>query len=259
MREHELELIAALAEGSLEDESQARALVDSSTEHRREYEAQLLAIESLRSAGVARMSESERSRLRRDVWAGLKSETARGAPGVPWYYRWAPIAAGLLVVVGVVTVLAQMGGEEAATRDLTEAAGAPSTTAADTAEAPAGGESGEPTADDGGVATPLDARSTLLYAGEAERLRESGGESTAFAAEQDDSVANELSECLADAGLTGYRAVGTIDDPASEAMTTTSAEAFLPIIAAIPEGEELPAATIAFVDRRTCELVYLDG
>jgi len=259
MREHELELIAGLAEGSLEDESEARTLIDSSAEHRREYEAQLLAIESLGSVGVPRMSDSERSRLHRDVWAGLRSETAPNAPGVPWYYRWAPIAAGLLVVVGVVTVLAQMGGEEAATRDLTEAAGAPSTTAADTAEAPAGGESGEPTADDGGVATPLDARSTLLYAGEAERLRESGGESTAFAAEQDDSVANELSECLADAGLTGYRAVGTIDDPASEAVATTIAETLLPIITAIPEGEELPAATIAFVDRRTCELVYLDG
>ena len=40
MRNKEVELIAALAEGSLEDETAARALVASSTKHQAEYEAQ---------------------------------------------------------------------------------------------------------------------------------------------------------------------------------------------------------------------------
>lgn len=67
MREHEIDLIAALVEGRLEDETEARALITSSPEMRQEYQAQKLAYEALAGAGMVRMTESERSALHRDI------------------------------------------------------------------------------------------------------------------------------------------------------------------------------------------------
>ncbi len=112
MRDHELELIAALAEGRLEDESEARALIASSAEHLAEYEAQKLAFETLRSTPPAAMTDIERAALHRDVWTELRSPVPVGASGNPWYYRWMPVAAGMFVVVGLVAVINQGGQDE---------------------------------------------------------------------------------------------------------------------------------------------------
>jgi len=73
MRKNEIELIAALAEGRLEDETAARALVDSSAAHRAEYEAHKTALEALIAIPSAQLSEHESAALHRDVWTELQS------------------------------------------------------------------------------------------------------------------------------------------------------------------------------------------
>ncbi|HSM45432.1 MAG TPA: hypothetical protein VK969_10490, partial [Acidimicrobiia bacterium] len=75
MRDDQIELIAALVEGRLEDESEARALIDSAPEFREEYEGQKTAYEMLTRVGTASLSDGERSALHRDVWTSLRQGT----------------------------------------------------------------------------------------------------------------------------------------------------------------------------------------
>jgi hypothetical protein len=95
MRERDLDLIVALVEGRLEDEEEARALIESSSKHRLEYEAQKTAYQALSSAGTASLSETERAGIRRDVWSDLRSRPTPVVPANPWYYRWVSVAAGV--------------------------------------------------------------------------------------------------------------------------------------------------------------------
>lgn len=113
MRDQELELIAALVEGRLEDETEARALITSSIEAREEYETQKLAHDALQAMGTARLGEDERAALHRDVWTDLRAGAPTPKTRRPWYYRWVPVAAALFLVVGLAAVLSG-GGEETA-------------------------------------------------------------------------------------------------------------------------------------------------
>lgn len=105
MSRREIELVTALAEGVLEDESEARALIERSARLRSIYEEQKLAVEALQSLPQASLTESEKSDLRRDVWTALRApETtptpARLRPAVLGY-----VAVFALVSVGLVVVL----------------------------------------------------------------------------------------------------------------------------------------------------------
>src|ERR687892_348665 len=102
MRDQDLELIAALVEGRLDDETEARALIASSAEAREEYEAQKRAYESLAAMGTAHLTETERATLHRDLWTELRGGDTPERTKTPWYVRWSPVAAGLFVVVGIV-------------------------------------------------------------------------------------------------------------------------------------------------------------
>lgn len=260
MHEHELELIAALVEGRLEDESEARALIDASPELRQEYEAQRLAYETLQEAGTASLQDTERAALHRDIWTELRSGPAEPASKTPWYYRWAPVAAGLLVVVGLVSVLGQ-GGDDAGEETFTLAAdsAATTTTAAASDEGAAGGgaapsdgddtaltesasEEGE--ADGDRTASPEEAD---IFTMQAEQVRK--GELTGTDLESFDAAAqtDEHTDCLASIGLDGHRVVATTSSLNGETLLIT-----------VPDEMDLSEAPIGFVEPDNCELVYLD-
>ena len=138
MHEHDLDLIAALADGSAGEAgeaAEARALVETCPVCRAEYEAQTEVIAWLAAAPSPVMTDLERAGLHRAVRSGLGSETTP-APSAPWWQRLGYVAAGLLVVAGLFGVLQNsgmmMGGGD-------ESASLFTTTAADGADAPAGG------------------------------------------------------------------------------------------------------------------------
>jgi hypothetical protein len=104
MHEHDLDLIAALADGSLADEAEARALVDACDVCRSEYRSQVDVLAWVASAPHVEMTELEKAALHRDLWTELRRDPARAAP-IPWWQRWSYVAAGLFVVVGLAGAL----------------------------------------------------------------------------------------------------------------------------------------------------------
>lgn len=286
MRDHELELIAALAEGRLEDESEARALIASSPEHLAEYEAQKLAFETLRSTPTAALTDIERAALHRDVWTELRSPVPVGA-GNPWYYRWMPVAAGMFVVVGLVAVVNQSGQDELATAELmmtTSAgdslAGEEAGTVSTAAEAGADGE------DAGSGSTPpvtdsraLDAPEVAYYEAEADKVREGELEGVEVEGLDEETPQAVLESCLEEAGLTEYEIVAASTAPFPEEVTDTTVatdssgegstspsteNTLVPpgdttqYLAAVPAGATLADAPVAFVDLYNCVLIHLD-
>lgn len=267
MRDHELELIAALVEGRLDDETEARALIAASTQAREEYEAQNLAYESLQAMGGAQLSEVERSTLRRDVWTELRADVPTGRSKNPWYYRWAPVAAGLFVVVGLAAVLTQ-GGQDAATTagEISTALGgadgaseATTTTAAGDAAGEAGDgddaleESAPATTEAMTETTAADTSYTRasFYEAEAVRVREGdyGERLRLYSADGDDDVDG----CLAQLDLPEHRPVATLDPP-----TEVAGNVGQHLLIAAPNDVPLADAPLTFVDLETCEVVYLD-
>lgn len=260
MRDNELELIAALAEGTLEDESEARALVESSTEHRQEYEAQKMAVEAMRSMPPARLSETEKAALHRDLWTELRVDETPAARA-PWYYRWVLGGAAILFVgVGLVAVLNQDASEEGATAAFDEVSEDLADGEADS-PAPLAGNTGadddveqvdtteassaeEAMTDEAGIGFFVDIASSL-------RLQSSRSLSS-----DDPSFAEEHDDCLSRAGLDGYVAIRLLG---TEEAESGGIEAINPYLVAIPAEAELAEDTpVAFVETDTCLLVHLD-
>lgn len=259
MREHELELIAALVEGRLEDESEARALIDSSPELREEYEAQKLAYEAMQDAGTVSLQEAERAALRRDIWTELRSGSAGLAPKAPWYYRWVPVTAGFLLVVGLVAVLGQ-GGEDAGEETVDLAADMAETTTAEAMDESEGeaasddGQQAETTGDDDSAAGAgiLSEDALDVYQREADLLRQGvyGEHLRSY-----DSADETIETCVEESGLDGHRILATLSAPMEE-TDTPEGENRLAVV--YPEGTQLEAAPISFVDLDACEVVYTD-
>lgn len=287
MRDHELELIAALAEGRLEDESEARALIASSPEHLAEYEAQKLAFETLRSTPPAAMTDIERAALHRDVWTELRSPVPVGASGNPWYYRWMPVAAGMFVVVGLVAVINQGGQDELAPAELMvttsageglagEEAGTVSTAAEAGADGEDAGSGSTPTVTD---SRALDAPEVAYYEAEADKVREGELEGVEVEGLDEETPQAVLESCLEEAGLSEYEIVAASTAPfpeevpdttiategSGEGSTSPSTEDTLvpagdttQYLAAVPAGATLADAPVAFVDLYNCVLIHLD-
>lgn len=268
MRDHELELIAALVEGRLEDETEARALVASGVEFQEEYQAQRTAYEALSSVGTAALTESERAALHRDVWTELRAPyAATSTPRTPWYYRWLSVAAGLFVVVGLFAVINQGGSsdsvEEAAAPTAADAA--TDLTQAASGDDDAGGEVAEELAD----GTDLQAQDFAgaisdseeeFYAAEAAKIR-SGETTQPLVRSEGSEVANETQSCLDDAGLSGYTALAVRATPLETEETDNTVPMPTdtnPYIVATPEGDDPASAPLAFVDVVGCEVLYLD-
>ena len=278
MSDYDLELIAALAEGRLEDESEARALIATNDEARSEYEAQKLALDALSGMSPASMTETERASLRRGTWTELRAPVAVSSQrsSSPWYSRWMPVAAGMFVLVGLVAVLSQgglSGADQAAEVGQTEA-GAQTTMAmseetdgaADDAGDDAGvgdGESGseapaDTLADSGDVevSEPVTPAAAAYYSAEADAIRVEeqsvsrslGGVST-----------SELGACLEQAGLDGYEVRKANPDPGEGTGAVEEVpEGAVPYVAAIPSGEDLATTQVIFVSLDTCEVIHVD-
>ena len=242
MRDRDFELIAQLAEGSLEDETEARALVASSEEHRLEYEAQLTAIEALSSVEPVMMTDTERAAIHRDLWTEM---TAQARPDIrtPWYYRFVPVAASLFVVVGIGAVIVQDdGGATDGDAPAIAAEQAATTTAAD-----AGDDGGDLFGDaEGGESALSPFASEEVYS----RLADDVRSGTVATSNQERDA--DFEACLGQIDLDGYELIGPVPAPPE-----IPADVDLDLIAAALNGDP-ETGPIAFIDADTCEILYLD-
>ncbi len=263
MRKHEIDLIAALAEGTLEDETEARALVASSGKARSEYEAQKTALNALASVPTSTLTDSEKAALHRDIWTQLKAQPVAAKKATPWYFRWSYAAAGLFLVVGLVAVLNTdgfSGGDDAATEELAAPLDAGET--ADTAVAAAGGDEraeAPSIAKDGASAddAELDDPMVGFFRREASKVR-AGQFATAAdtGGDEQQSVLDKQAECLLRADLEGYKAVGEVSFAEAEDFGLDPDTSYL---VAVPTAEQLGEDTpIAFVEAATCSVAHTD-
>lgn len=241
MHEHERELIAALAEGSLEDETKARALLETSPEARAEYRLQLDALAALEGASPTEMTEVERARLHRELWTQVRADKAktRSTAGI---YGWSLVAAALFVVVGLAAVLGggMLGGQDAA-ETFSEISDALGSLTADMAT-----EETFAAAAEGGETASLPADSREYFDREADRLR---AEQTQRAMESDGD-GDLWAECLERAGIEDHRVIAMLD-------ADENAPVVGQYLAAVPLAEPVgPDTPIDFVATDTCEVVH---
>lgn len=116
-RHHDLDLITALVEGHLADPAPAEELVASCPQCADVFHTHLTVRQAVEGAERPAMTEFERRRIRGAVWEQLdRSATRASSSPTPWWYRIAPVAAIMVVVVGVAGILlTNPGGEDAGT------------------------------------------------------------------------------------------------------------------------------------------------
>lgn len=106
---HDLDLIAAFAEGRLDDTAPAEALVAACGECAEIFRSHRTVLQAVRLQAPVAMSDLEQHRLHTSVWETLHpgassssaATPAKKAAGTPWWYRVVPVAAALVVVVGI--------------------------------------------------------------------------------------------------------------------------------------------------------------
>jgi hypothetical protein len=237
MHDHDLDLIASLAEGSLDDPAEARALVETCPECRHEYDTQVTTITALATMERVTMTDLERAALHRDLWSELRSQPVKKA-ATPWWYRLSYAAAGLFVVVGLVAVVSQLGGigEE---------------TAETFADASSGlDESLQPLSEGG----QEDSASTTIAAADAvpestpdfETLATEARRQELPAAVRATQMTEDQADCLNAAGLEDQEVVGTVESDRT-------------YLIAIPTEKDPDAETpVNFVDATTCEVAHVE-
>lgn len=108
MHDHDLDLVAALAEGAPpEDAGNAAELVESCPICRAEFQMQQQMRAGLRSLPPVELDAAERALLHRRVSAATGDR--RRAPATRSWLRLAPVAAALALIVGVAAVLTSQG------------------------------------------------------------------------------------------------------------------------------------------------------
>jgi len=242
MHDHDLDLIAALADGSLDDQTEARARVESCEVCRVEFEAQVSVLAALATIEPLRMTELEKAALHRDLWTELRNEPANEGSTTPWWYRLSYAAAGLFVVVGLVAVANQLGGSGDAggqAETFTEASGPLGDGAEGVAEAPREEDGAQST----GTTTAGDASAETTP--DFETLAAETREGELPAAERAVATAGQA-ECLSAAGLVEHELKGTVERDRT-------------YLIAVPAGVDLDADTpVSFVDADTCEVVHVE-
>lgn len=249
MHKHDLDLIAEYAAGTLSDESEARARVESCGICGAEYREQKMVLAELSTVTSAAMTDHERAQLRRDLWTELRSSSANATPGRAnqWWTRWAfGAAAFVFVAVALIGVMENFGGADQATETFSEIG-----SGLDSDQERASEEA----ADDGEMA-PYDS-------GEGESLPESGAdlaeryESTPYlliareVRQQPKTDPAVLShdesqiECLDQSGLVDHYPVSGF-----ETMTE--------LLVAVPTETEPETAPVAFVDPESCIIVHIE-
>jgi hypothetical protein len=270
LRKHEIDLIAGLVEGDLQDESEAHGLIERSEEARAEYEAQKVAYEALSDSEPVFMTESEKATLHRDLWTALREDPRPTSPKAPWYYRLAPVAAALFVIIGLGAVLTQgvlnqQSGDDAATVETF--AEASEGLSAETAQADRGGTdeaavTTEATSEDGAdgavdladeEAAPMAPllQEAFTEVADAVRTRSNMGDAAAFrplgaVAELEDAAA-----CLDSAGLPNYSILGEFEDPSGGEST---------YLVVVQSNDEVgPDTQVVFIDTGSCQIAHVDG
>ena len=245
MHEHPLDLIAALADGSLSDEAEARALIETCQECRDEYRAHTEVIAWLAAAPAAEMTDLEKASLHRDLWTELRDEPTRSS-AMPWWQRLSYVAAGLLVVVGLVGVLnnSMLGG--GAESGATTTAAAQAFDEAPTEELPfvaQGNDDGEATpemttettgaaegAGEESLPVPFEELADEARANQADRVAAQG-------------IDGDTEECLARISLDEHLVVDEVE------LDRT----YLLVMPVDPEAEPI----VTFVVMPECEIVYV--
>ena len=261
MHSHDLDLIAAFADGSLQDSGEAQGLIESCAQCRAEYDAQLSTLAALDALPpVSPMTDIEKAALHRDLWTELRNPPAPVRAANPWWYRWTYAAAGLFVVVGLVSVIGQLDQDDSAQPETllaadTTAGGDDSTRDEEAEQFAPQSEGGSATAtttaaDDG----PQESPTTTAAATEttqAELAADEDFEEVATAARTSalpeattaTTVAQQAEQCLDDEALGGHELLATIE------LDRT-------YLILIPAGVQLTENTpITFVDAATCEVV----
>ena len=265
MRSHEQELISALVEGRLDDEAEALALIASSDALHAEYEAQKLAYDTLSAIPPAQLSDQERAALRRDVWTELQAQPTPGSSTTPWYFRWSTAAAGLFIVVGVLTIT-NLGGSGSG--DASTEVASVTTSAAALAPEETAAKDGEP--DDVTEALDADTADAAGAAGNmrtipdpilqafgliSDELRLNDPRLPGTSSSKLQALAADHESCLTEAALEGYEAVSEFFHP-TIGDSETFATAYL---AAVPVDQPTgPETPVAYVVLATCTLFYID-
>ena len=249
MHDHPLDLIAALADGSLSDEAEARALVESCPECREEYRTQTEVIGWLAATPAAEMTDLEKAALHRDLWTELRSQPGK-SPATPWWQRLAYVAAGLFVTVGLVSVL-----NNGALNDGAESGA--NTTAAGALDAPTEESPFVAQGSDDGESAPEMTTETTAAASATTAAAEGGAEGFAlpFAELAEEARANQadravtqgtdrdVEACLARVALDEHVVVDEIDLD----------QIYLLVMPEDPEAEPI----VTFVVLPRCEIVYV--
>jgi hypothetical protein len=257
MHRHDLDLIAAYAEGSAGDDTEARALVEACAECRAEYQAQRQALSFLGSLpAVSPMTDIEKAGMHRDLWTTLRNP-ATAAKGSARWMKWSLAAAGLFVVVGLAGVLGPMMGAEdqGGGVEALVATTSGNDTVRESAEEPMAPAAGDGSASATTIAgdsgelfySTTTAAAAETTAGPATDADFEAVAADARAAEIDTptttSADEEEARCAADDRLGAQRVLTTVELDRTYLLT-------------VPAGAQLTAETpITFVDADTCEVV----
>jgi hypothetical protein len=250
MHRHNFDLIAEYAQGSLPDDSRARALVDSCDVCREIYAEQKLAIESLAAAaseGVssATMTEHEKAALHRDLWTELRSPArTEAAPTSWWRTSWAIGTATVIVLgVGLVGVLSNVGSSGSTAENFSEV-GAPIGRGLSGSNAD-GSDSGNPAAETTSTAAALDLAEDLAVEKITSEIRATAGFTSTYYEEPLPEETTSEEDCLERAGLINFFTIHDFDDITN-------------LIVALPEDRSLSDTPIVFVDPENCTIVHME-
>ena len=242
MHEHDLDLIAALADGSLADEAEARALVDACDVCRSEYRSQVDVLAWVASAPHVEMTELEKAALHRDLWTELRRDPARAAP-IPWWQRWSYVAAGLFVVVGLAGVLngvmgSDSGGEAQESRVDLDAAQSGDDAApflAEDSDSDGGGESAATTT------AAAERAASVPFPELADEVRASRETDPGTGTTSPDAT---VDECLERVGLDDHIVVAELELD----------QVYLAVMA----GDQEADRSVTFITPAECEIVFVD-
>ena len=246
MHTHDLDLIAEYAAGTLEDESEARARVESCHTCAHEFTAQRSLLAELSGVGQAMMTEHERARLHRDLWTELRS-TAEPASTTHWWRSWAfGAAAFVFVAVALVGVMESFGGGDAAEtfgEAGTELDSDSGSTSGDTRfddRVAKDGEGGEEALAPGVTTAEAESFGDTPYPLIAQEVRQQPNpEADVLSYEE------AQSECLEQSGLVDHKPVAGF-------------ETLTDLLVAVPSGVDLEDAPVAFVDPESCTIVHIE-
>ncbi len=248
MHKHDLDLIAAFADGSLDNDVQARALIESCAECRAEYESQIRMIAMLRQVSPVEMTDLEKAGLHRDLWTELRSNPVDQTTSSPWWYRWSYAVAGLVIVAGIAAGVANLGSGAGTAADFTETG---SELGAE------GGQSQSLMGDDsaGGSDAAVDttqAPTTITSAGSAEgplafdqlaaeaRLKVSRRQLTDIP-----EMTDEIQACMKSLGIAGQTLVERVDRDKEYLVTVDDSD------------DQSPGISIVTIE--PCKIVYTDS